>query len=941
MSNEKLLSVVMICGDEGTKTLARALKSVIDRDGGPLCDEIVIGWNGKDDAAFLAALKEVGIGEASSLLTDPDPRYAFIDLVERGENAVVFGFFRQQWSDDFAAARNEVAAKASGVWQLYLDTDDVIPGASAKGVADSLKSFAAESAPTMTLKEYLARLPADVNCVEAPYHYVIGGSGEVLQVLQRRRIIRWADGFYWHNRIHEDVAVAFGKRIRKVGNAGLVIEHYPVESRQKKLERNARIIRRIAAEADSSGESMDHRTLFNLGTIALEEGDYAQAATFLRRASDEAIGRGVLDDAVYSRFLLVRAYLLRRQFRDAISTAGEILALAPRAPEGYLSYIDACYQGEDWKRVVDWYEQYQHVPRPARFVADRPVERQAWPAAWAAEAYLQLERYDDALAAAQKAVEYGPQDVFCQQALTRCEEAKRHADAVAAVKTLVDYHLTNGHVQGAVAALDAGIRLEVDAHRDERIAVDAAVRRAQERITGGERRSEWTRPDEGTLTTVIQLGPQNADALDNPTSLSVRKEAEDIGFVVSQLPEDGDPARCRVVVRPGIDYLPDEVTIYAPAYNENWAPEWVATQGIGGSEEAIVYFARELAARGYKVTVYGPAQQPWMTRTLDGVEWRRLREFDFDSIETDVLIAHRAPWVVRQNPRCRRLFIWHHDHAYDPREWTPEIVREAEHLFVSNWQRQVLWELLKHYAPVNGSIDDYLRGVTIGNGVPAEQALIDTSLASLPRDAKRVVYCSQPIRGLRLLLDVWPEILAEVPDAELHLYYGKHTNRIGAQQNATVRAELDAVEARLRDAKRVTDHGRIPQPMLMDELRKASVWAYPCIFPEVSCIAGLRAAAAGCIPIFLSHGSALGETQPEQSYAVAKPWSEGGREEFVGRLLAALKGEIQVDRDLIRADAIAFHTWSSVVDRFEAALESKAVAGEMALTLSAVEGSGK
>jgi tetratricopeptide (TPR) repeat protein len=827
---------------------------------------------------------------------------------------------------------------------MYLDTDDTVPGPEGKGVAFSLKQAhavdgvapaAVPDLPSHTLKDYLKSLPAGVNCVRAPYHYAIGGSEEVLEVIPRRRIVRWADGWAWYRELHEDVVPLFGNHESWQGNAGFVIEHHPSESREKKLIRNARIVQKIAGSLEKAGEAKDHRTLYNLGSIALEEGNYDRAIQFLSHAALEADFRGAKDDSLYYRQLLVRAFNMQGNYVAAVQAAFQQLATDPASPEGFLSMVDIHAKMGEWARCVTWYERLLQTPVPKDTLIDKPVERVAWPAAWAAEAYLNLQKFDQALAAAERAVKAGPVDVLALQALKVCKAAKREADALAATKLLVNYHLENGWPDAARMVLLAAPPVE-EVFAREAAAVDSAISRFEDTAE-----IEFTQVASGDVvgTTYLEaaapLGPRTAETDGNFTSAALRAIGEENGIVVSQDVVDG---LCRLVVDPSAAYGEREITIFAPSYNEPWAPEWVRTTGIGGSEEAIVYLAEALAARGHKVIVYGPASQRTITRTLNRVEWRRLRDYDPEG-EFDVLIAHRAPWAVTHNPSANQLFIWHHDHAYDPREWSVDLAMRAAHLFVSEWQRQALWGLLQAYdgpKTKDKSIDEVLHGHVIGNGVPEEQC---PSFHEGIRIPNRVVYASQPIRGLSRLLSIWPEVLVAKPDAQLHLYYGKHTNQVGAAHHPAVRAELDLVERMLRGEHlkddvdphppttrdlflaSIIDHDRIPQPELMVELRKASVWAYPCIFPEVSCIAGLRAAAAGCIPVFLKKGSALGETQPNQTYAVDKLWEEGGREEFLENLVDALD-DTTFNRDILRADTLMFHAWERVADRFEIAIGS-------------------
>ncbi len=57
----------------------------------------------------------------------------------------------------------------------------------------------------------------------------------------------------------------------------------------------------------------------------------------------------------------------------------------------------------------------------------------------------------------------------------------------------------------------------------------------------------------------------------------------------------------------------------------------------------------------------------------------------------------------------------------------------------------------------------------------------------------------------------------------------------------------------------VTHLGRIGHARVAAEYRAAGIWAYPCSFPETSCISAMKAQAAGAIPVVIPSG-ALRET---------------------------------------------------------------------------------
>lgn len=120
-----------------------------------------------------------------------------------------------------------------------------------------------------------------------------------------------------------------------------------------------------------------------------------------------------------------------------------------------------------------------------------------------------------------------------------------------------------------------------------------------------------------------------------------------------------------------------------------------------------------------------------------------------------------------------------------------------------------------------------------------------------------VGYFSAYYRGLECLLDMWPAIRKEVPDATLDVYYGWESwVALEGEDDFYVRMcqKFDS----LAD-QGVTVHGRVSHQELADAMKEIQVWAYPTQFEEIHCITALKAQEAGCYPVVTNVG-ALKET---------------------------------------------------------------------------------
>ena len=126
--------------------------------------------------------------------------------------------------------------------------------------------------------------------------------------------------------------------------------------------------------------------------------------------------------------------------------------------------------------------------------------------------------------------------------------------------------------------------------------------------------------------------------------------------------------------------------------------------------------------------------------------------------------------------------------------------------------------------------------------------------------AKHTVgYFSAYYRGLECLLQMWPNIRKEVPDATLDIYYGWGSwDALEGYGGQDLKRRIVGLLYELRD-QGVKEHGRVSHKELAKAMKRTVVWAYPTEFPEIHCITALKAQEAGCWPV-VTNVAALNET---------------------------------------------------------------------------------
>lgn len=366
-----------------------------------------------------------------------------------------------------------------------------------------------------------------------------------------------------------------------------------------------------------------------------------------------------------------------------------------------------------------------------------------------------------------------------------------------------------------------------------------------------------------TIEAALKLQPKNEHLLARRSSVIgfiARMELEKSSITLLKWLTQTEPDK----LRPFLDALPEVVrdhpdfvrlangfkrldgqanrlVIYCGPTFETWNPNTAKTQGLGGSEEAVVYLSRELVKQGWIVDVYNNCDQPGVH---DGVEYHNFWEHD-PKMPCDIFIAWRNSEYVLQAPEGSRVFVWLHD-VQRPEYWTPERVARTEKIIVlSKHHRTYLPEVAedKFFYSRNGIIPAQFAGV-----------------GALSRDPLKCIYASSPDRGLDILLEMWPEIYkASKEQAHLHVFYGFSKTFDLLHKDHEAMMEFKERVLKMLQQPGVHYHGKVPHAELHEHMMTAGLWLYPTHFTEISCITAMKAQVAGAIPVTMTL-AALDET---------------------------------------------------------------------------------
>lgn len=110
-----------------------------------------------------------------------------------------------------------------------------------------------------------------------------------------------------------------------------------------------------------------------------------------------------------------------------------------------------------------------------------------------------------------------------------------------------------------------------------------------------------------------------------------------------------------------------------------------------------------------------------------------------------------------------------------------------------------------------------------------------------------VGYFSSYDRGLECLLNMWPKIREQVPDATLDIAYGWNSWDAANKGDSFMMKKKWGIIKKLHELRSdgVKEHGRLSHEELADLMKQTTVWAYPTQFTEIHAITALKTAEAG------------------------------------------------------------------------------------------------
>lgn len=266
------------------------------------------------------------------------------------------------------------------------------------------------------------------------------------------------------------------------------------------------------------------------------------------------------------------------------------------------------------------------------------------------------------------------------------------------------------------------------------------------------------------------------------------------------------------------------VMIYSGPAWERWDFRNLENGGIGGSEVWQVQLSRELNALGYRVVCFADCPESGLED--NGVIWKHYSEYNA-AIEQhwwDYAILSRTTDPLNFPLRAGKVFVQAHDiWLLSPAAQTFED-RVTKFCCLSDWHKEFF---SNHHKVRKESV------ALTPNGIDFSRF---DSIQGVERNPYRLMYSSSADRGLDTLLYLYDFIKVQIPQLELHVFYGFNTWEAAVKQRGNP-YEIKRMEDIKEGLKKpgVVYHGRVSQENLAREWKKSSLWAHPTDFEETYC----------------------------------------------------------------------------------------------------------
>jgi glycosyltransferase involved in cell wall biosynthesis len=283
----------------------------------------------------------------------------------------------------------------------------------------------------------------------------------------------------------------------------------------------------------------------------------------------------------------------------------------------------------------------------------------------------------------------------------------------------------------------------------------------------------------------------------------------------------------------------NNILFYVGFSDIHWNYSYLTKNAMGGSEKAVAYLTKALSqtfktkgsSKKFKIYIVGDLineELPQLNITYLHLSQlpKLITEIPFHSVVCSRYIA-----FLEMFNTCsfHQFYIWAHDTMLLPYgcNLSDNAILEKWSNYIDGCICQTEWhanEYKKRYPSLEN------KTIIINNGI--DTAAFPSSYNSMSmKQCNKFIYTSRTERGLDRVLELWPQILLVMPDAELTI--STYTKFPLNKQEERLKTIIDQYDS-------ITHLGQLNTEQLYNEMKTAEYWLYPTSWPETSCITALE-----------------------------------------------------------------------------------------------------
>ena len=274
---------------------------------------------------------------------------------------------------------------------------------------------------------------------------------------------------------------------------------------------------------------------------------------------------------------------------------------------------------------------------------------------------------------------------------------------------------------------------------------------------------------------------------------------------------------------------------YAPS---KWNYTFSLSNALGGSETAIASLTKNFP-KDYTIYVTGDVEE----ETVENIRYIHLNNLNklinTTPFHTIIVSRYLNFYELYKNFSAYQTYIWGHDitlYAYGT-DLTVESILTKWSSKISGCICQTQWHkdlFLSLFPQLKDKIN------IINNGINVD--LFNSNvITKVKKVTNRFIYTSCSERGLYKLVQLWPSILENLPDAELV---------ISSYNNFPNSSEDNKIQEIINKTPSIKHMGKLNRTQLYDLMSSAEYWLYTSYFQETSCITSLELLASEVICLY-------------------------------------------------------------------------------------------